>query len=87
MEHDIGFWFLLFGLFFPRLTLFISWCMGVIPHNTVPFLGEVIGSIFMPRILFMMYIVSIQGFSIWFFVYFAVAIVSYLKLFLHRNKK
>lgn len=66
MEHDISIWFLLLSLFFPRLVLFFSWITNNLPYNTTPFLADLLCSIFLPRILILVYIYDIQGASTWF---------------------
>lgn len=43
--------FLVCAVFFPRLTLFFSYVTGSIPFNTTPFAVDVIGSLFLPRLL------------------------------------
>jgi len=48
---------LLFSLFFPRISLFIAYLAGGIPHNNVPLFFDVLGSLVFPRLLIMYYIV------------------------------
>ena len=69
MENSIQVWLLLVTLFLPRLGLFIAWCSGQIPYNTVPFFGDVILAIILPRLLMLIYIATNLGFGGWFFVH------------------
>lgn len=43
--------FLVCAVFFPRLTLFFCYVTGNVPFNTTPFAVDVIGSLFLPRLL------------------------------------
>lgn len=51
MTDQISTLFLILGLIFPRLTLFVCWLTGSIPANTTPFALDVIGALFLPRFL------------------------------------
>lgn len=64
--HDIGTWFLLLSLIFPRITLFFWWITNNLPFNTTPFLGDFFATIFVPRILILVWIYDLQGISAWF---------------------
>lgn len=68
--HSIGIWFLLLSLFFPRLVLFFWWLTENLPYNTTPLLVDFFAAIFIPRVLILVYIYSIQGFSAWFWIHF-----------------
>ncbi len=78
MEHDIGIWFLLLSLFFPRFVLFFWWLTNNLPYNTTPFAADVICSIFLPRILILVYIYGCMGFSPWFWIHFVAMIIAYV---------
>lgn len=67
--HDIDTWFLVLGLIFPRIALFIAFVTGTIPYNTVPFLGDLFMAFFVPRILILIYIITCLGFGGWFVVH------------------
>jgi hypothetical protein len=54
---------LFFGLFFPRISLWVAWLYGNIPPNTVPFGFEVFLTIFLPRGLMCFYIVTTLGWN------------------------
>jgi len=75
--NDIATWFLILSLLFPRLTLFIAYCNGSIPANTIPLLGDVIMAVFIPRILILIYIAANMGASSgWFCIHLIVAIIA-----------
>lgn len=44
-------WILILGLFFPRLTLFIAYMSHNIPYNTVPLIGDLVFTLFVPNVL------------------------------------
>jgi len=54
---------LFFGLFFPRISLWVAWLTGAIPPNTVPFWFEVFLTLFLPRALLCFYIVTTLGWN------------------------
>lgn len=64
--NEIATWLLVLTLFLPRLGLFIAWMTGQIPANTMPFIGDAILAIFLPRLLMIFYIIGIYGFGGWF---------------------
>jgi len=69
MQNDIGTWFLLLSLVLPRCTLFFWWITGNLPFNTTPFLGDLFATIFVPRILILVWIYNLQGMSGWFWIH------------------
>jgi len=54
---------LFFGLFFPRISLWVAWLNGAIPPNTVPFWLEVTLTAFFPRLLLIFYAGTNLGWS------------------------
>ena len=50
-QTPIAGWVLILSLFLPRLTLIIAWISNCIPPNTIPFVGDVLMAIFIPRVL------------------------------------
>ena len=75
--HDIPVWFLVLTLFFPRIVLFFSWLNGAIPPNTIPLGLEVLMSIFLPRVLVLIYIGTNMGCgNAWFIVHCIVALLA-----------
>ena len=77
MEHDIGIWFLLVSLFLPRFTLFFWWISGNLPYNTTPLWADVLTSIFLPRVLILVWIYSLQGFSPWFWIHLVALAIAW----------
>ncbi len=70
--------FLILSLFIPRITLIIYYLLHQIPINTVPFFGDIILTILIPRALILIYIVQNLGImSPWFWVHLIVAIFFY----------
>ncbi len=54
---------LFFGLFFPRISLWVAWLNGAIPPNTVPFVFEFFLTLFLPRALICFYIITTLGWN------------------------
>ena len=77
MDYEIGSMFLIIGLFFPRTVLFFWWLTENLPFNTTPLWGDFLLSIFLPRVLFCIWIYDIQGTSNWFWVHLICAIISF----------
>jgi len=73
--HEIGTWFLLLSLILPRFTLFFWWIFGNLPYNTTPLIGDMVASVFIPRILILVWIYNLQGMSAWFWIHLIVMIV------------
>jgi hypothetical protein len=61
MGNDIELWLLIITLIVPRIGLLIAWLSGQIPYNTIPFVGDVVLAIFLPRLLMTMYIATNLG--------------------------
>lgn len=78
MTHEIGIWFLLLSLFLPRVTLLCWWATHNLPYNETPFIADVFCSIFLPRILIMVFIYQNQGTSSWFWLHMIVMLVLWL---------
>jgi hypothetical protein len=70
--QDFGIWFLLLSLFLPRVTLFFWWICGNLPHNTTPFVADFFASIFLPRILILVWIYQSMGICAWFWIHLVV---------------
>jgi hypothetical protein len=76
--HEFQIWLLVMTLFLPRLGLIIAWFTGQIPYNTVPFAGDVLMTIFIPRVLMLIYIATDLGTSSpWFWIHLIVAIIAW----------
>ncbi len=54
---------LFFSLFFPRIALYVAWCYGAIPGNSVPFWFELFLTLFLPRALIIFYIGTTLGWN------------------------
>ena len=66
MHEGLLFW----SLFFPRISLLVSYSYGVIPPNSVPFLADVILAALIPRFLILFYIATTMGICNWFWAHF-----------------
>lgn len=79
IEHanDIATWFLVLTLFLPRLGLLIAYCTGAIPTNTIPFWGDFFMTLFIPRILILIYIITNMGFGGWAVAHLIFAVLAY----------
>lgn len=86
MENDIGIWFLLLSLFLPRFVLFFWWITGNLPYNTTPLLADVLCSMFLPRILILVWIYDIQGFSNWFWIHLVALFVAWVYNISHAKE-
>jgi hypothetical protein len=71
--------FLVLSLFVPRITLVLFYLVHSIPYNNVPLIGDAILTIFLPRVLILIYIVENFGTgSPWFWIHLVVAVMVYL---------
>ncbi len=84
--HEIGIWFLLLSLILPRATLFFWWMTGNLPYHTTPFLASAIWSIFIPRILILVYIYGCQGLSPWFWIHLVAMFISWVSSISYVNR-
>jgi len=74
----MDFYFLLLSLFFPRITMIVSWMFGAYPANSVPLFFDWALGIFLPRILVLIYIYQNMGYQNgWFWLHLIVAIVVF----------
>lgn len=74
----MDFYFLLFSLFFPRLTMIGFFLFGNYPANAVPLWGDWLLGIFVPRILVLIYIYQNMGYeNPWFWIHLLTAILAY----------
>ena len=77
VNQPIATWFLVLGLFLPRVTLIAAFLIHTVPANNVPFLLDVLGTIFLPRVLICIYIAGNMGYNEWFWLHLIVALVVY----------
>jgi len=73
MEHCI--WFLILSLVFPRIVLFFWWITGNLPFNTTSLFVDVMASIFIPRVLILVWIYQALGICAWFWVHLVTMLV------------
>ena len=75
----MDFYFLLFSLFFPRIVLLVYFLLvGRFPHSTIPFLGDVLLGIFVPRFLILIFVYQNLGVNnIWFAAHLIALILAY----------
>jgi len=76
-SQNISTWFLVLGLFLPRVTLVAAWFTQTVPPNNVPFIFDVLGTLFLPRVLICIYIAFNLGYNEWFWIHLIVALVVY----------
>ncbi len=77
----MDFYFLLFSLFFPRITMLVAifFNPAAYPANAVPQIADVLLGIFLPRVLILIYIYQNMGYeNVWFVAHLVVAILAYL---------
>ena len=74
----MDFYFLLFSLFFPRITLLAYFLMERFPHNTLPLWADAVLGVFVPRVLILIFIYQNMGTNnIWFAAHLMVMILTY----------
>lgn len=73
-------WLLVVTLFLPRIALLIAYFSHQIPVNKIPFVGDLLLYIFLPRLLMIIYIYDNIGWqNPWFWIHIAVAIIVWSK--------
>jgi len=71
--------FLVLSLFIPRITLIIFFFTHSIPYNNVPLIGDFLLTVFLPRVLILIYIVENFGVdSPWFWIHLVMAVFVYV---------
>jgi hypothetical protein len=73
-------YFLIFSLFFPRIVLLVFFLLypQLYPANAVPQWADILLSIFMPRVLILIYIYQNLGAdNVWFIAHLVVMILAY----------
>jgi len=75
VSHRLPFWFLVFALFLPRVSLAVAWLQGILVpfqlHGWIP----LVVAILLPRILVLFLIYVDQGISLWFLIHLVVAVL------------
>ena len=73
-------WILVVTLFLPRIALAIAYFSHQIPSNNIPFIGDVLLYVFLPRLLMIIYIYDNMGYqNPWFWIHIVVAIIVWTK--------
>jgi hypothetical protein len=73
-------WLLVVTLFLPRIALLIAFFSHQIPSNTIPFVGDLLLYIFLPRLLMVIYIYDNLGWeNPWFWIHIVVAVIVWSK--------
>jgi len=71
-------YFLIFTLFFPRITLVVYLLQGWYPQNSVPQILDILLGVFVPRVLVLIYIYQSMGAqNVWFVAHLVVMIMAY----------
>jgi hypothetical protein len=73
----IATWFLVLGLFLPRVTLIAAYLSHTVPPNHVPVILDILGGIFLPRVLICIFIAFNMGYNEWFWLHLIVALIVY----------
>jgi hypothetical protein len=76
-SQSIATWFLVLGLFLPRVTIIAAYFTNTLPANNVPATLSVLGTAFLPRVLICIYIAFNMGYNEWFWIHLIVALVAY----------
>lgn len=77
--NEIPLWFLILSLILPRVTLFIAYCSGEIPANNIPWFGDFIMAILLPRVLILIYIAGNMGLDTpWFWIHLVFMAATFL---------
>jgi hypothetical protein len=75
VSHRLPFWFLVFALFLPRVSLAVAWLQGVLVPFHLMGLIPLLFAIILPRALVLYLIYLDQGLSLWFVIHLAVAVL------------
>lgn len=70
--------FLIFSLFFPRLSLLFLWLQSLVPMNPTPFWLDFALTAIVPRVMVLWLIYGVYGMeNAWFIVHAVVAVLVY----------
>jgi hypothetical protein len=75
VSHRLPFWFLVFALFLPRVSLAVAWFQGLLVPFHLPGLISLLVGILLPRVLVLYLIYVDQGVSLWFLIHLVAAVV------------
>lgn len=80
--------FLVLSLFLPRTALIIFYFIHQVPANNMPFIGDVLLTVFLPRVLVLIYVAGNLGTdSPWFWIHLVAAVIVYLGSGKYGKKK
>ena len=75
ISHQLPFWFLVFALFLPRVSLAVAWFQGVLmPFHLVGWIPLAF-AVLLPRALVLYLIYLDQGVSLWFLIHLVVMVL------------
>jgi hypothetical protein len=78
ISHRLPFWFMVFALFLPRISLLVAWLQGIlVPFHLVGWIPVVV-AVVLPRALVLYLIYQDQGLSLWFVIHLVVAILVWI---------
>jgi hypothetical protein len=75
VSHRLPFWFLVFALFLPRISLVVGWFQGVLVPFHLVGLIPLLFAILLPRALVLYLIYLDQGISLWLVIHLLVALL------------
>ncbi len=80
--------FLVLSLFLPRTILIVYFLLHQIPANNMPFIGDALLTVFLPRVLVLIYVADNLGTSSpWFWIHLVVAVFVYMGFGKYGRKK
>ncbi len=78
VSHRLPFWFLVFSLFLPRVSLLVAWLQGVLlPFHLAGWI-PLVAAVLLPRALVLYLIYIDQGTSLWFVIHLVVALLVWV---------
>jgi hypothetical protein len=75
VSHRLPFWFLVFALILPRVSLAVAWFQGLLVPFHLPALISLLVGILLPRVLVLYLIYVDQGVSLWFLIHLVAAVM------------
>jgi hypothetical protein len=69
-------WFLIVALFLPRIALFVGWLEGWSMGVNPPLVALLLWA-FLPRVLVLISVYTLQGIGFWFFLHLAAAVIAW----------
>jgi hypothetical protein len=78
VTEKLSLWFLLCGLFLPRLTMLVAYASHSFPFDPMPSVLEFFGWLLVPRVLIAYFIYERSGASAWFWVYIVATLLVWI---------